>query len=114
MIFLTEINITAKIQSITEYHPIVGLPYEIQCIAEDVNFKPVSISWTRSNEAIVTNSRINITNTTDGNNYTSILQFASITEMDNGSYNCIVKISNIEFSNESFMLKDLKSKSTFY
>ena len=113
MILLTEINITAKIQNITEY-PIVGLPYKIQCIAEDVNFKFVSISWTRSDETIVTNSRINITNTIVGNNHTSILQFANLTEMDNGSYNCIVNISNIEFSNESFMLKDLISKLTLY
>ena len=112
MILLTEIDITAKIHNYTEY-PILGYPYEIQCIVEDVNFSFINISWTRSDETIVTNSRINIT-TTVGNNYTSILRFANLTEMDNGLYSCTVKISTNEFSNDSFMLKDLISKLTFY
>ena len=91
----------------------MGYFYEIQCIVKErINF--VSINWIGPDgAAIVNDSRINITNTIVGNNHTSILQFAYLKETDNGSYNCNVAIQNNTFFSESFMLKDLESKSTF-
>ena len=117
-LFLCEaITIEPEIQNITK-DPIVGHPYEIQCIVEEVSINFGNIKWIGPRgEAFVSNSRINITYTTVGNNHSSILQFAYLKETDIGWYNCCVEIPyNITYNityNDSIMLEDFMSKLTF-
>ena len=109
-----DINATAKIQQVTE-NPIVGNLYEIQCIVhtrEVVNSSIVNITWIGPNNGtIMTSRRINITDTTDGNNHTSILQFAYLSEKDKGLHICHVTILNSTVS-DFFTIEDLLSKFT--
>jgi len=108
------ITIEPEIQNITE-DPIVGHPYEIQCIVEEVSIDFGNIKWIGPNgDAILNDSRRNITYITVENNHLSILQFAYLKETDNGSYNCSVeKPYNITYD-DSIMLEDFMSKLTFY
>ena len=92
----------------------MGHPYEIQCIVEEVSIDFGNIKWIGpSGKAIMNNSRISITNTTVGNNHSSILQFACLIEADIGWYHCSVeKPYNITYD-DSIMLENFMSKLTY-
>jgi len=109
-----DINATAKIQHVTK-NLIVGNLYEIQCIvhtSEIVNSSIVNITWIGPNNGtIVTSRRINITDTTDGNNHTSILQFAYLSEKDKGLHICHVTILNSTVF-DSITIEELLSELT--
>ena len=75
----------------------VGSPQDIQCIVSTVSgveFSLVLISWMGpGGESITNNSRVIISPTTsNGNNYTSSLQFTYLMEGDEGVYTCNVMI----------------------
>ena len=78
----------------------VGSPQDIQCIVSTVSgveLSSVMISWMGpGGESITNNSRVTISPTTsNGNNYTSSLQFTYLMEGDEGNYTCNVMILDI-------------------
>ena len=78
---------------------IVGSPQDIQCIVSTVSgveLNSVMISWMGpEGESIASDSRVTISPTTsNGNNYTSSLQFTYLMEGDEGTYFCKLKILN--------------------
>ena len=78
----------------------VGSPQDIQCIVSTVSgveLSSVMISWMGpGGESITNNSRVTISPTTsNGNNYTSSLQFTYLMEGDEGNYICNVMILDI-------------------
>ena len=93
----------------------MGNLYEIQCIVHTnvvVNSSIVNITWIGpNNETIVTSRRTNITETSDGNNHTSILQLAYLSEKDEGLHICQVTILNSTVF-EFFKIEDLLSEFT--
>ena len=75
----------------------VGSPQDIQCIVSTVSgveLSSVMISWMGpGGESITNDSRVTIIPTTsNGNNYTSSLQFTYLMEGDEGMYTCNVVI----------------------
>ena len=75
----------------------VGSPQDIQCIVSRVSgveLSSVMISWMGpGGESITNDSRVTISQTTsNGNNYTSSVQFTYLMEGDNGTYTCSVMI----------------------
>ena len=92
----------------------VGSPQDIQCIVSTisgVSLSSVNISWTQpGGESITNNSRVTISPTTsNGNNYTSSLQFTYLMEGDEGRYTCKVMIVNARNS-ISLQLANLTGK----
>ena len=83
----------------------VGSPQDIQCIVSTVSgveLSSVMISWMRpGGESITNDSRVTITPTTsNGNNYTSSLQFTYLMEGDEGMYTCNVMILETKTSRQ--------------
>ena len=81
----------------------VGSPQHIQCKVSTINgveSSSVLIEWMGpGEELIVNNSRIIITPTiSNGNNYTSGLQFTYLMEGDEGRYTCNVRILRTNIS----------------
>ena len=77
----------------------VGSPQDIQCIVSAVSgveLSSVMISWMKpGGESISNDSRMTISPTTsNGNNYSSSLQFTYLMEGDEGVYTCSVMILN--------------------
>ena len=77
----------------------VGSPQSIQCTVSTISgvgLSSVKISWTGpGGESISNNARLTIRPTTsNGNNYTSSLQFTYLMEGDEGMYTCKVMIVN--------------------
>ena len=72
----------------------VGSLQDIDCIVNTTvpGVNSVSVSWTRPGGGIITNdSRVTISPTTsNGNIFTSSLQFDYLMEGDNGTYTCKV------------------------
>ena len=92
----------------------VGSPQDIQCIVSTisgVSLSSVNISWTQpGGESITNDSRVTISPTTsNGNNYTSSLQFTYLMEGDEGRYTCKVMIVNARNS-ISLQLANLTGK----
>ena len=82
----------------------VGSPQDIQCIVSTVSgveLSSVMISWMGpGGESITNDSRVTISPTTsNGNNYTSSLQFTYLMEGDEGMYTCNVMILETRASN---------------
>ena len=82
----------------------VGSPQDIQYIVSTVSgveLSSVMISWMGpGGESITNDSRVTISPTTsNGNNYTSSLQFTYLMEGDEGMYTCHVMILETESSN---------------
>ena len=82
----------------------VGSSQDIQCImstVDGVEFSLVMISWMGpGGESITNDSRVTISPTTsNGNNYTSSLQFTYLMEGDEGMYTCNVIILETNGSN---------------
>ena len=81
----------------------VGSPQDIQCIVSTVSgveLSSVMISWMRpGGESITNDSRVTINPTTsNGNNYTSSLQFTYLMEGDEGMYTCHAMVLETESS----------------
>ena len=81
----------------------VGSPQNIQCIVSTVSgveLSSVMISWMGPGEESITNdSRVTINPTTsNGNKYTSSLQFTYLMEGDEGNYTCNVMILKTNLS----------------
>ena len=79
----------------------VGSPQDIQCIVNTVSgveLSSVMISWMGpGGESITNDSRVTISPTTsNGNNFTSSLQFTYLMEGDEGMYVCGVMILDTE------------------
>ena len=96
----------------------MGSPQIIQCtvnIVSGVESSSVMISWMGSGGDTITNdSRVTISPTTsNGNNYTSSIQFAYLMEGDEGTYMCNVMILETSGSS-SVVLETLTSKSYMY
>ena len=75
----------------------VGSPQDVQCIVSTVSgveLSSVMISWMGpGGESITNDSRVTINPTTsNGNNYTSSLQFTYLMEGDDGVYTASVTI----------------------
>ena len=75
----------------------VGSPQDIQCIVSTVSgveLSSVMISWMGpGGESITNDNRVTISPTiSNGNNYTSSLQFTYLMEGDEGMYTCNVMI----------------------
>ena len=71
----------------------VGNPQTIQCRVGTVpGVSTVLIDWTGPEGAIMNDSRISISNTSNGSIFTSYLQFEYLMEQDGGSYTCNVMI----------------------
>ena len=82
----------------------VGSPQDIQCIVSTVSgveLSSVMISWMGPGGASITNdSRVTISPTTsNGNNFTSSLQFTYLMEGDEGIYTCNVMILETSATN---------------
>ena len=82
----------------------VGSPQDIQCIVSTVSgveLNSVMISWMGpGGEFVTNNSRVTISPTTsNGNNYTSSLEFTYLMEGDEGIYTCNVMILEANNSN---------------
>ena len=95
----------------------VGSSLDIQCIVSTVSgveLSSVMISWMGPRgESITNNSRMTISPTTsNGNNYTSSLQFTYLMEGDEGIYICSVMILKTNAS-DSFKLSSFISKSCY-
>ena len=87
----------------------VGSPQDIQCIVSTVSgveSSSVMISWMGpGGESITNDSRVTINPTTsNGNNYTSSLQFTYLMEGDEGMYTCNVMILETNWSNTKEMI----------
>ena len=96
----------------------VGSQQDIQCIVSTVSgveLSSVMISWMGpGGESITNDSRVTISPTTsNGNNYTSSLQFAYLMEGDEGMYTCNVMILGVNTS-DSFELNSLISKICYF
>ena len=96
----------------------VGSPQDIQCIVSTVSgveLNSVMISWMGPRgESITNDSRVTINPTTsNGNNYTSSLQFTYLMEGDEGMYTCNVMILGTK-NFTSLELSDLTGKSLIY
>ena len=94
----------------------VGSPQDIQCIVSTVSgveLSSVMISWMGpGGESITNDSRVSISPTTsNGNNYTSSLQFAYLMEGDEGTYTCNVMILDTNIS-DVVAINNLASKET--
>jgi len=92
----------------------VGNPQMIECTVNTVSgveSSSVMISWMGPGGDTITNdSRVTINPTSsNGNNYTSSIQFTYLMEGDNGTYVCNVSILTTSES-ESIMLANLTSK----
>ena len=92
----------------------VGDPLTIQCIANATGMLDVDLvvfNWMGpGGDTVTNNSRIIITPTSsNGNNYTSSIQFMYLMEGDEGAYMCNVSILTTTES-ESIMLENLTSK----
>ena len=92
----------------------VGSPQDIQCIVSTVSgveLSSVVISWMGpGGESITNDSRVTISPTTsNGNNFTSSLQFTYLMEGDEGMYTCNVMILETSGS-QSVELKDMTSE----
>ena len=96
----------------------VGSPQDIQCIVSTVSgveSNSVMISWMGpGGESITNDSRVTINPTTsNGNNYTSSLQFTYLMEGDEGMYTCNVMILETTESNTREMMM-LNGDYTYY
>ena len=96
----------------------VGSPQDIQCIVSTVSgveLSSVMINWMGPGGEFVTNdSRVTISPTTsNGNNYTSSLQFTYLMEGDEGIYTCNVMILEANNSN-TVEIKNLNGIYIFY
>ena len=96
----------------------VGSPQMIQCTVSTVSgveSSSVMISWMGLGGDTITNdSRVTINPTTsNGNNYTSSIQFMYLMEGDEGTYMCNVMILETSGSS-SVVLETLTSKSYMY
>ena len=92
----------------------VGSPQVINCTVSTVSgaeFSSVMISWMGpGGGSIMNDSRVTISPTTsNGNTYTSSLQFTYLMEGDEGTYTCNVMILKTSES-QSFELQSLTSK----
>lgn len=93
----------------------VGSELSLQCDATTVRgiTSSTEIVWMRNGMAIeeMNNSRINISPTdSNGNNYTSVLQFSYLGEDDENEYTCTVTILDTSTS-ESVGLNSFNCKS---
>ena len=92
----------------------VGSPQDILCMVSTVSgveLSSVMISWMGpGGESITNDSRVIISPTTsNGNNYTSSLQFTYLMEEDEGMYTCNVTILEATISN-MITINNLTSK----
>ena len=96
----------------------VGSPQDIQCIVSTVSgveLSSVMISWMGpGGESITNDSRVTISPTTsNGNNYTSSLQFTYLMEGDEGVYTASVTILDT-VNLQTAVIDSLTSKQKFY
>ena len=95
----------------------VGSPQDIQCTVSTVSgveLSSVMISWMGLGGDTITNdSRVTISPTSvSGNNYTSSLQFMSLMEGDEGTYECNVMILDTNTS-EYVQLQNFTGECTY-
>ena len=77
----------------------VGSPQDISCTAITPTLLDVVFNWTGPNGSIVDDSRVTISQTVvNGDNYTSVLQFAYLMEGDEGNYTCVVSLLSVNNS----------------
>ena len=96
----------------------VGSPQDIQCIVSTVSGVELSslmISWMGpGGESITNDSRVTISPTTsNGNNFTSDLQFTYLMEGDEGMYTCNVMILDVNTS-DTFEFTSIIGKSCYF
>ena len=90
----------------------VGNPQDISCTAITPTSLDVVFNWTGPNGSIVDDSRVTISQTVvNGDNYTSILQFAYLMEGDEGNYTCVVSLLSVNNSG-SVEISPLTGKSS--